>query len=144
MAKTVRVTAAQFREKHARRTTAASEDMVAGIERVSEAPGKKAASKQDKMKSKLVAAIDSGKWARRVGGVSLEDWKRDMLEKGVGRVSSGIERASGKIEAFAAELIAHQNAGLAKLEGMPSVTLQDSKNRMTAWFDHMVKFERKS
>jgi len=143
MPKTVRVTAVEFQEKHARRTSAASEDMVAGINRVTEAPGAKAAAQQAKMKSRLNAAIDSGKWAKRTASVPLDEWKKDMLEKGVGRVSAGLERSAGKIQAFAQQLIDHENTGLAALERLPSVTLQDSKNRMTAWFDHMTKFERK-
>lgn len=143
VAKRVRVTAEEFRAKHAANTNAASEYMVAGINRVTEAPGAKAAAAQTKMKANLVKAIDSGKWARRVKGVSLEDWKDAMINKGVGRVSEGLEGAAAKIEAFAEQLIAHENRGLEMLDGKASVTLQDSKNRMTAWFDHMVKFERK-
>jgi len=144
MAKKVRLSAAEFAEKHIRRTKAASTDMRAGVERVTEAPGKKAAVKQEKMKANLVAAIDSGKWARRTASVTLEDWKKDMLEKGVGRVSAGLDRAADKIEAFAEELIVHENALLAKVGDMPDLTLQDSINRATTWIEGMAKFERKS
>lgn len=144
MAKKVRLTAAEFAEKHIRRTKAASGDMRDGVQRVTEAPGKKAGAKENKMKANLNAAIDSGKWRRRVESVTLDEWKKDMLEKGVGRVSAGLDRAAPKIEAFAEELIAHENALLVKVGDMPDLTLQDSIQRATAWIEGMAKFERKS
>lgn len=143
MAKRVRVTAKEYADKHRRRTSAAIEDMRSGIAKVTEAPGAKAAQQQEKMRAKLVESIDSGKWARRVASVSLEDWKADMLDKGVGRVVSGLERAAPKVEAFAEQLIDHQNTLLVTLDGMPSVTLEDSIARATAWIRGMAKFERK-
>jgi len=139
----VRVNASEFREKHARRTKAALDDMRAGVQRVTEAPGKKAAAQKEKMRAKLMEALDSGKWDRRVASVSLEDWKADMLEKGVGRVSAGLDRAAGKVEQFAEQLIAHENSLMSEIERMPSLTLEDSIARATAWIRGMSKFERR-
>lgn len=142
MAKKVRVTPDEFQEKHSRRTKAALEDMRKGIDRVTEAPGAKAAAQQDKMRSHLVEAIDSGKWSRRVSSVSLDEWKADMKEKGVGRVAAGLDRAEGKVKAFAAELIEHENALLSEIDRMPDLTLEDSIGRATAWIRGMAEFER--
>ena len=142
MANRVRVTAEEFQEKHARRTSAALEDMRLGVERVTEAPGALAAAKEKKMRQNLLAALDSGKWRRRVASVTLDEWKKDMLEKGVGRVTTGLERAKDKTIEFAGKLIAHQNAILAKLETMPDLTLEDSIARMTMQVREMVKFKR--
>jgi len=116
--------------------------MRAGVVRVTEAPGVAAAAQQKKMRQNILAAIDNGKWGRRVASVSLEDWKADMLEKGVGRVAGGLDRAKDKTIEFATKLIAHQNAILAKLDGMPSLTLEDSIARMTTQVREMVKFKR--
>lgn len=142
MPKRVRVTAEEFQEKHARRTSAALDDMRSGVERVTEAPGALAAAKEKKMRQNLLAAIDNGKWRRRVSSVSLDSWKADMLEKGVGRVTGGLERAKDKTIEFAGKLIAHQNAILAKLDTMPDLTLEDSIARMTLQVREMVKFKR--
>lgn len=142
MAKRVRVTAEEFQEKHARRTSAALEDMRQGVERVTEAPGALAAAKEKKMRQNLLAALDSGKWRRRVASVTLDDWKKDMLEKGVGRVTTGLDRAKDKTIDFAGKLIAHQNAILAKLDTMPDLTLEDSIARMTMQVREMTKFKR--
>lgn len=142
MAKRVRVTAEEFQEKHARRTSAALDDMRLGVERVTEAPGIEAGKKEKKMRQNLLASIDSGKWRRRVESVSLDDWKKDMLEKGVGRVTGGLERSKDKVIEFAGKLITHQNGILAKLETMPDLTLEDSIARMTLQVREMVKFQR--
>lgn len=142
MAKTVRVTAAEFADKHNRRTKAALDDMRRGIERVAEAPGIGAAKQQDKMRAKILASIDDGTWARRVSSVPLDEWKKDMLEKGVGRVAGGLDRAKGKVQEFAEKLITHQNSLLVKIDPMPSLTLEDSITRMTAWVRGMAEFKR--
>ena len=144
MAKSVRLTAKEFQEKHNRRTKAASADMIAGVKRVDTAPGKLAGAKEDKMKANLMEALDNGKWRRRVESVTLEDWRKDMLEKGVGRVSAGLDRAADKVQSFAEELIAHENSLLRTIDGMADLTLSDSVQRATAWIEGMAKFERKS
>ena len=139
----VKVTPDEFQEKHARRLKGAIEDMRRGVERVDTAPGVKAAAKKDKMRQRLMEALDSGKWEKRVAAVTLDEWKQDMIEKGLNRVASGIDRAAPKVKEFAAQLLAHEEEGLKKIESMPDVTLEDSINRMTAWVRHMSKFQRR-
>jgi len=69
--------------KQINRLSAATEDIRQGVERVTEAPGVKAAQQQQKMKTRLLAKIDDGTWAKRVASVPLEEWKRMMIDKGV-------------------------------------------------------------
>ena len=76
-----RLTAKEVQEKHARRLKGSIEDMRAGIERVTASPTAAAAAKQDKMKAKINAAIDSGKWAAGLRSVSLEEWKDKVTTK---------------------------------------------------------------
>jgi len=139
----VRVTASEFQEKHARRLKAALEDMRTGVQRVDEAPGQKAAQAQDKMRANLVAAIDNGKWARRVAAVPLEQWKSAMLNKGIPRVSAGIDGAAQKVRDFATQLIEHENRVLTEVDRLPAVTLEDSINRATTWIRRMAEFTRR-
>jgi hypothetical protein len=133
----------EFAEKHARRLKGSLEDMRAGIERVTEAPSKKAVAKQDKMLQNLTQAVTSGKWARNLNAVSLESWKQDILEKGLGRVAGGVDRAHDKVVNFASQLLAHEASLLTQLDKMPDLTLEDSINRATAWIRGMSKFSRK-
>lgn len=138
-----KLTPSEAREKHARRLKGALDDMRKGVESVTVAPGKKAAAAQAKMRASIVESIDSGKWARKVGAVSLEDWKKAMTEKGLNRVASGIDGAAEKVEAFFAELFPYQDSLQRELENMPDLTLEDSIQRMTKWVRGMAKFTPK-
>jgi len=138
-----KVTAAQFVEKHNRRTKAALQDMREGVQRVSEAPGVAAAAKADKMRANLIAALDNGKWQRRVAAVSLEDWKTAMIDKGVNRVAAGVDASAAKTRQFAEQLLSHQGGLMTKVEAMPDLTLEDSIARMTEWVRGMSTFEFK-
>lgn len=142
MARTVKLTAAEFREKHARRLKGAVDDIRLGVDRVVDAPGVKAAAKKDKWIQNLSKQETVDKWARRVAAVPLDDWKAQMINKGIGRIAAGIDAAAPKVEEFAEKLIAHQNTGLAKIDAMPDLTLEDSIQRMSTWTRHMTTFKR--
>jgi len=137
-----RLTAVQFREKHARRLSAAVEDIRQGVMAVTVSPTAKAAEKADKMRAGIIAAIDSGKWQRGLKRVSLEEWKDKMINKGVDRIPAGIEAAAAKVEAFASEFLPYVEKGQAEIAKMPDVTLQDSINRVTKWINYISKFKR--
>ena len=139
----IKVSPDEFVEKHARRLKGALDDMRRGVERVTEAPGTKAAAKAEKMRAKLLEALDSGKWQRRVSSVPLEDWKKAMIEKGVARVSGGIDAAAPKVRKFAEQLLSYESSVKGEIERMPDLTLEDSIARATKWIRAMSKFEFK-
>lgn len=139
-----KLTATEFQEKHARRLKASTEDMRRGIDRVTESPTAKAASKQDKMLANLTASVQSGKWAAGLKRVSLEEWKRKTRDVGVNRVAAGIDAAKDKVVAFAEDLLPHIDRGKEKIQAMPDITLDDSINRMTSFIRHMAGFKRTS
>lgn len=134
---------AEFREKHARRLKEATTDMQAGVNRVTDNPMEKAAAKADKMKANLVKAIDDGKWQRGLRKVSLDDWKKGMIEKGIPRIAQGIDGAAAKVEDFASQLLPHIDKGKAAIANMPDVTLEQNIARMTNFVRHMSNFKRK-
>lgn len=137
-----KLSAAEFQEKHARRLKASTEDMRRGIDRVTESPTDKAASKQDKMLSNLTAAVQSGKWAAGLKRVSLEEWKTKARDVGVNRVAAGIDAAKDKVVAFAEVLLPHIDRGKAKIASMPDLTLDDNINKMTTFIRHMSELKR--
>jgi len=136
-----KLTPQEFQEKHNRRLKGAIQDMQAGIERVTVSPTAAAASKQDKMLARLSAKVQDGTWAARLRAVSLESWKADTIEKGVPRVSGGIDRAADKVTAFASKLLPYQDSLASQVSKLPDVTLEDSINRMTTWIRGMSKFK---
>jgi len=137
-----KLTAQQFQEKHARRLKASTEDMRAGIDRVTDNPCEKAAARQDKMLTNLTNAVTSGKWANGLRRVTLEDWKRKARDVGVNRVAAGIDAAAAKVVAFAEVLLPHVDRGRDKIAGMPDVTIDDNINRMTTFIRHMAEMRR--
>lgn len=138
-----RLTPTQAREKHARNLKAAVPDITIGVDRVTEAPGKKAAAQQEKMLANLTESVRDGTWARRVSAVTLEQWKTDMKTKGIGRIAAGIDGAADKVEAFFEQLFPYQDALAAKLDGMADLTLEDSINRMVTFVRGMAEFKPK-
>lgn len=138
-----KLTAKEFAEKHNRRTKAALEDMRRGISNVTEAPTLKAAAKADKMKSRLVESIDSGKWQDGLKRVTLEQWKEKALNVGVNRVSAGLDANKAKVESFAEALIPHIESGQSIMKNLPDLTIEDSINKASEWIRHMSKFKRR-
>lgn len=138
-----KLTPEQYAEKQARNLKNSLPDIRAGIERVSTAPGVSAAAAQSRMKDNLNRAIDDGRWAAKVKGVTLEDWKSAALNKGVDRIAAGIDQAHGKQVAMAGRLLAAVDSAAAKSNAMPKGTIQDSIARMTTFVEDMHKFKGK-
>jgi len=139
----IRITPDEYADKHARNLKNSIEDIRRGVDRVDQAPTAKAAAKSEKMLANLSEAVRSGKWAARLNAVTLDEWKRKTLDKGLGRIAAGIDSARDKQVGFAGELFAHENRLLQEVEQMPDLTIEDSINRATAWIRGMAKFRRK-
>jgi len=133
----------EARDKWSRRMKAAGTDVVSGVNRVKEAPGAKAAAKADKMRTRLMDALDSGKWKERVASVPLEEWRKKMLDKGVGRISAGVDGAAPKMDNFFTQLFDHQERLQGQIANLPDVTIEDSLNRVTTWIRGMSTFKRR-
>ena len=138
-----KLTPKEAQEKHARNLKASVPDITLGVERVTEAPGKKAAAKAAKMLANLTKSVQDGTWGARVSAVTLEDWRRHMIEKGIPRISAGIDGAAAKTEDFFSQLFSYQDTIKVKLDKMPDLTLEDSISRMTTWVRDMAKFSKK-
>lgn len=134
-----RVSAQEYAEKWGRRLKAASEDVRKGIDRVKEAPGKKAAAAQDLMLAKVTASINDGTWRRQVEAVTLEDWKKAATEKGVGRISQGVDAAASKQPMMAEKLLAAVDASVAEANATKRGDLEANITRMTAFVRGMSK-----
>ncbi len=132
----------QFATKWNRRIKGATQDVRDGIERVEESPTVAAVRAIPKMKMKILDAIDSGKVEAGLKRVTLEDWKRAALTKGVGRIAAGADEATDKVADFASELLPHIARGQAELEGLPDLTIEDSINRVGTFIRHMAGFKR--
>ena len=138
-----KLTAEQYAEKQARNLKNSLPDIRMGIERVTQAPGIAAAAAQPRMKDNLNRSIDDGRWAAKVRGVTLEEWKNAALNKGVDRIAAGIDQAHDKQVQMAGRLLAAVDSSAAKSNAMPKGTIQDSIARMTTFVEDMHKFKGK-
>jgi len=139
----VKVTPDEFAEDWASRLAASTDKIRRGVDKVDVAPSKKAIEKKDKLKQRLIEAIDKGVWERELGKYTLDEWKEDMKTKAITRIPSGAEAAKTKMREFAEKLLPHVEAGQRKIAEMPDLTLEDSINRMTTFVRHMAQFKYK-
>ena len=100
------------------------------------------AAKVDKMRTNLNKALDEGKWEAGLKRVTLQDWKSQMIDKGVGRIAAGLDAAAPKVKEFAAQLLPHIDKVQGEIKNMPDVSLEDNINRMTTFIRGMAKFKR--
>ena len=137
-----KMTGSEFAEKWARNIAGSTEYIRRGIESVTESPGQKAARKRDKWVARMTSKEVHDRWAKGVASVPLEEWKRRAIEIGLSRIPSGASAATSKMARFGEALLAYQEQGLAKINAMPDVTLEDSRARLLEWFNHMSKFRK--
>lgn len=128
-----RLTPEEYAAKWATRTSAATQDYTAGVQRVQTAPGQAAANKEAKFQSGIQQAISSGKWRRNVAGVSLQAWQEAALTKGAQRLASGATAAQGKMAAAGARILPMIDAAKAEVDRMPDNTIEDRINKSAAF-----------
>lgn len=134
-----RLTPEEYAAKQARNLKNSLQDIRDGISRVTVAPGVAAVAQQDKMRNNIIASLDSGLWASKTRAVTLQDWQDKALNKGVDRISAGIDAAHDDQVAMAGRLLPIVDAAAQKARAMPKNTLQDSIARMTSFVTDMSK-----
>lgn len=137
------LTPQQIAEKQMRRTKAATQDMVTGVQNVTEAPSKKAVAKKNKAIQNWNQAMQSGRWERNLGAVTLDQWKAAMIDKGVSRVAAGVDASKDKLEAFYGQLLPFQADLSKKVNALPDLTIEDSIQRATVWIRGMAEFRNR-
>lgn len=139
-----RVTPQEFADKWRRRISGATEDIRRGIDRVQTAPGQSAAEAQEAMQTNLNEAINSGRWARNVSNVTLDQWKTAARDKGVARVAPGAQAAESKMTRIAQDLLPAVDAAAAEAKRIPKVTIDDSIQRAAVFMRRMREFRDRS
>jgi len=134
----------EYAEKWSRRLKGAIADITAGVEALDKNPAEEAIKAKEKMKAKLLEAIDSGRWEGGLKKVTLEEWKRKMLNKGIPNISRGVDEAIPDMEEFGNWLLPKVTdiAERVKRE-IPGVTLEDSIRRMEQFVREMAKHHYK-
>ena len=135
-----KLTPAEIAEKYGRNAGAASGDYVAGVQRVTEHPGRKAVQNAEGYRQGVANSFD--KWKARTGGYSLEQWKQNA-EAGASNYSSGVQnKGVQKQEQFWQEFGPHLDNVTQRVRGMPAATPADREARMLAQVRGTREFRR--
>jgi len=92
--------AARWAKKQIERATIAGPEYEEGIKAPERNPIEAALAANDKRIANLKQSIEEKTWEKVMRTITIEDWRRGALEKGVPRFPDGIEKAKPKIEAF--------------------------------------------
>lgn len=124
----------------ATRLAAAQTEISAGVDRVTEAPGAKAAQVADVWIAKVTAS--RAKWIRNTSAVSLSQWQTAMKTKGVPRVGPGAQAAIPKMTQFMTQWLPFVENAAKTVRNMPHATLEDGIARATAQIRANAQFIR--
>lgn len=124
----------------ANRLSASEAEIRAGVSRVTQAPGERAAAQVDA----YIAGVQRAraKWQRNVSAVSLSQWQSAMINKGIPRISSGAAAAQPKVAAFMQQFLPYVESGAATVRAMPKGTVEQGIARAAAMIRHNAAFER--
>lgn len=137
-----KVNATEFQEKWGANLKGSTARMAAQVDKVTTAPSAQAAAQQDKMLAKLTAKVQDGTWATNLKKYGLDQWKKDMKETGIPRISGGVDKAKEKVVVFAEKLLAFEGSLQGKIKTMPDLTLEDSIARAGKWIREMATFKK--
>lgn len=132
-----RVTADEYASDWAKGLTGASERIRRGVNKVTEAPGAKAAKESTRYVQGVQNKVDL--WKRRVSEVPLDEWKRMLLDKGLGRIAQGVTSAQPAQVAMAQKLLAEVDAAVNEANKIPRGDVEASIQRAAAFIRRMSK-----
>jgi len=133
----------QIAQKWQRNLAQSTESIRAGVQSVTVSPTEKAAAAADRYMAGVQRAVAENKFQMGLQRVTLEEWKRSMIDKGIARVASGAAAAEGKMQDFMAEFLPHLEAGQRQLESMPRGDLETNLNRALVMMRHNARFVRR-
>lgn len=137
-----KLTPQQIAAKWAQRLSGATNEIKDGVMNTKTAPSQSAIAKKDKFRQNLLASIDNGDWEAGLSRITLADWQKAMIDKGLGRIASGAQAAQGDFTSFMSELLPYQEQVVQQIKSMPDLTLEDSIQRMSTMVRAMSQFKR--
>jgi len=137
-----RVTPEEGARKLIDRARAAAPHIADQVRKVTVAPTEVAATKIDKMRTNFLKAVDDGKVERGLRRVTLGDWQNAMINKGVPRISAGLEQAESKIIEFNRQFYPFLERVQDEVANMPDTSLEDNIQRAVHNIRRISEFKR--
>lgn len=128
--------------KWLRNLQGATQEMQAGVDRLTVSPGQSAAAKQQKWINALQDQAVQQKWARNVASVSLPQWQQAMKDYGINRVSQGAQAKQSKTEAAFNSLLPFIDRVAGQVRALPDNTPADREQRALAMMRGMRTYQR--
>ena len=132
-----KVTPEEYAKDWAQNLAASGARIRRGIERTTEAPGMKAAAQS----ARYLAGVQNKAelWKSRVAGVSVDDWRKKFIEKGLGRIAQGVTSAIPEQVIMAQKLLAAVDAAVMESNKIPKGDIEASVQRAGAFMRQMAK-----
>lgn len=112
------------------------------VRKVTVSPTEQAAKKVDKMRTNFLKSLDDGKVERGLRRVTLSDWQAAMINKGVPRITQGLEQAESKIIEFNRQFYPYLERVQNEVAAMPDTTLEDNIQRAVHNIRRVSEFKR--
>lgn len=126
-------------QKWASRTSGATQQVIDGVARVTQAPGQKAAAQRNVWLANIQAKAD--KWAANTARVSLADWQA-ATTAGAQRIAAGVQAKQGKYQAFMRDFLPHVERVQQRVNAMPRGNMEQNIARMIENVRGMADFRR--
>lgn len=132
-----RVNAQQWLQKWGTNLNASGPYIQSGVQRVTTAPGQAAAAASDRMLAGVQKAVTSGKWAKGVSSVTLQQWQNAMIQKGIPRLAQGVTSAQQNKQPQIQALLTAVDTASAAANALPKGGLEQGIARATAFMRSM-------
>lgn len=138
----VRTSPSDATSKWVTRLSGATQEITAGVNAVTSAPGAAAASKFSKWQAAMTDPNIQNKWKANVAAVSLQDWQASMVNIGIPRIAAGAQAKQGKYQAFAESFFPYLARGTQTVSAMPDTTFEARVQRAVAMMTWNHNFKR--
>lgn len=135
----IRGNAASITEKWKTRTAGATQQVVEGVNRVTEAPTAKAARQKQAWINNTIAKQD--KWERNTAAVTLEEW-RAATTAGAQRIAAGVQAKAPKMEKFLQEFLPYVENVQRQVNQTPRGDMETNLARMVQNARLLSQFRR--
>ncbi len=126
----------------AQNLAAATQKMAASVNSLTQSPTAAAAAAAQTWLARLNDPATLTKFQNSLNRVSLGDWQKAFIAKGIPRISQGAQQAIPKMVAFMQQWLPYEAAGSATVRAMPKGTLEDRINRSAAMIRYNHNFRR--
>ncbi len=112
-----------------------------GVDRVTQAPGQKAAAKKTAYVAGVQAMADE--WARRVAAVPLADWQQSVKDS-LGRITGISDLKARKYSDRIAPVFSHMNSIMPSIDSMPTDSLDQRINKSSEYQRKMAAYKKRT